>query len=309
LEQTVTRQAEFAPAWALLGYACSLQPYFSPVLREALHGRSANEVRPLVQWIRDKAETAASKALELDPTMASGYATQATLRFWRGDWAGAASLFRRALTLDPDDPDAGIEYGLMLASVGFLDQSLSIMQQVRALEPLVHTYGSFTAQLLQLSGRSAASIPILEAMPDSPSSNYRRNYLLARAYAAAGRLADAVGALRAIDETPLVTRESVEAATSVLRTAPGKAGSPQSLPRILNELNFVYAYVCRAAALSALLPGSGIRCSCPCATRSASKTMCALRDWWNTGAQRVGHRIGGQSQRPELTATLALSVI
>jgi TolB-like protein len=243
LEQTVARQAEFAPAWALLGYAFSLQPFFSPVLREALHTRSADEVRPLVQWIRDKAETAAGKALELDPAMASGYATQATLRFWRGDWAGAASLYRRALTLDPDDPDAGIEYGLMLASVGFLDQSLGVMQQVRALEPLVQTYGSFTAQLLQLSGQSEASIPILEAMPDSPSLNYRRNYLLARAYAATGRFADAVGALLAIDGTGLVTRESVETAASVLRTAPDQSGSPQSLPRIMNELNFVYAYV------------------------------------------------------------------
>ncbi|MGI8958555.1 MAG: protein kinase domain-containing protein [Bryobacteraceae bacterium] len=58
---------------------------------------------------------AAKKAVELDPTLASGYANLALAKLhWQYNWADAEQSFRHALQLDPSDADARHDYAHLL---------------------------------------------------------------------------------------------------------------------------------------------------------------------------------------------------
>ena len=112
------------------------------------------------------------------------------------------------------------------------------------LEPFVPSTTSSLADIMQLNGQNRASIPILEAIPADAAGGYLRNVYLARAYAAEGRYAEAADTLLAIPQTNEVSRQSVEDAARLLRSAPTKVKAPETLPVFESAvLNFVYAYV------------------------------------------------------------------
>jgi hypothetical protein len=95
---------------------------------------------------------------------------------------------------------------------------------------------------MQELGHSAASIPILEALPSSAVGGGLRNVVLARAYAEEGRYAVAADTLLLITEGSFYLRSAQDAAR-LLRSAPTKVNAPESLPRLDSELGFVYAHV------------------------------------------------------------------
>jgi hypothetical protein len=72
-----------------------------------------------------------------------------------------------------------------------------------------------------------------------------RNTLLARAYAEEGRYGEAADTLLATPQQDRneVSRQSVEDAARLLRTAPTKVKAPEALPLLEGNLIFVYAYV------------------------------------------------------------------
>jgi tetratricopeptide (TPR) repeat protein len=162
----------------------------------------------------------------------------------RKDWAAADDLFRQALALDPDDPDALHLYSLTSMGSGRIKDAFSIREKLRSLEPFVPVYNLTTAWVMQLRGQGASSIPILEAIPLEGAIGAQRNEYLARAYAAEGRYRDAADTLLAIPQNQnMISRPSVEDAARLLRSAPAKTSAPESLPALENELSFVYAYV------------------------------------------------------------------
>ena len=131
----------------------------------------------------------------------------------------------------------------MLATVGRLKEALSLNEKLRTLEPLVSVYKLNAAiAAMESSGQYAAAIPILEAIPPDPALSFDRNVMLAHAYAAVGGYAKAADLLLAITGNQ-VTRQSLEDAARLIRTAPTKASAPEALPALERDLNFVYAYV------------------------------------------------------------------
>ena len=170
----------------LLAEAYALAPAYEPPLT----GRPLEEARRVFQSSLGQRETAAREAIRLDPRHAGGYAALAYIQFDRKNWAAADDLFRQALALDPDDPDALQLYGLTLAGGGRLKQALTSREKLRALEPFVPIYNIITAQIMQANGQSQASIPILEAVPPGAANRlFPQRTWLAMAYAAAGRYA------------------------------------------------------------------------------------------------------------------------
>jgi tetratricopeptide (TPR) repeat protein len=95
------------------------------------------------------------------------------------------------------------------------------------------------------NGQNQAAIAILEAAPagDAGGTVGNRLVTLARAYAAEGRFGEAADTLLAIPEFGQQSRESIEEAARLLRSAPAKVSLPEALPAWDNELGFVYAYV------------------------------------------------------------------
>ena len=234
LEQVVARDPEYAPAWGLLARAS--------VLRPAVPTGSVEEARRAAQVSYDRAEKAAREAIRLDSRNALGHATLARIEVRRGKWAAAEDLYLKALAFDPNEPEVLFSYAGMLAPAGRFRDALNTGEKLRALEPFVPVYTAGTAYYMQLNGQRRASIPILEAMPPDAAGGFVRNGTLAGAYAAEGRYAEAADTLLLITGTE-VSRRSVEDAARLLRSAPTKVTSPQALPALESQLNFVYAYV------------------------------------------------------------------
>ena len=90
----------------------------------------ATEVAP-------KAEAAARRALELDPTLAEAQTSLATVMLnYKWDWAGAESGFKKAIQLDPGYATAHQRYSLYLMAIGRTDESIKEIQQALKLDPL-----------------------------------------------------------------------------------------------------------------------------------------------------------------------------
>ncbi len=227
LEPTVARDPNYAPAWALLAQAYAV----SPVFNGNIWAGPIEEVRHTVQSSLDKADMAAREAIRLDPRHAGGYVALAYIQTERKNWVAADDLFRQALALDSDDPEALNFYGLTLASLGRLKQALSMREQLRTLEPFVPIYNILHAAIMQLNGQNTAAIELLEGIPSGGAVNFLRNIYLARAYAAAGRYGDAADTLLAIPASTIsLSRRSVEDAARLLRSAPAKVSAPTLCP-------------------------------------------------------------------------------
>jgi adenylate cyclase len=234
LEQVVARDSNYAPAWAVLAQAYSLIPAFSP----ALITGSVAEYRQKIAESLGKAEAAAQRAIRLDPTNAEGYTALATVHTFRRQFIPAEDLFKKALSLDPGNPEALQIYSVALATAGRLKDSLPLRQRLRALEPFVPVYNVFTAQILWLNGQDDAAIAMLKALP--PNTAFAATSL-AEIHAAAGRYTEAAEAL--MMTPPGFYRPGIaETAADLLHAAPAHAASPLSLPK-LGQLSFVFLYV------------------------------------------------------------------
>ena len=234
LEPLVIRDASFAPAWALLGYAYAAVPPLSPY---SVRG-PVEEARRLVQTSFDKAEVAARKSIALDSRYAGGLGVLATVQMFSGKWAQAEDLFKQALALDPNDGDVLARYGTGLAAVGRIKEALDNRRRLLTLEPSDPFFRGIAAGVMELAGQNAEAISILEAM--APTS--ARNVFLGALYAALGRYADSADILL-LPSTDQYSRRAVEDAARIIRSAPAKTNAPESLPAVEGLLNFVYAYV------------------------------------------------------------------
>src|SRR6267154_364149 len=84
-----------------------------------------------------KAKSAATRALEIDPSLAEAETSLATAKFnYDWDWAGAAEGFKKAMQLDPSYATAYQRYSLYLSAMGKFDESFEQIKKARELEPL-----------------------------------------------------------------------------------------------------------------------------------------------------------------------------
>jgi serine/threonine-protein kinase len=142
---------------------------------------------------RVAAVAAASRALQLDESLAEAHATMADLKFrYDWDWDAAEKGFRRALELNPSLTDALSLYARFLAAQGHADRALEAAERARQLDPfspdaalvlgLMHFYGR---------GYGRAADELQEALSLDP--DFARAYaLLGRVYEAQGRYDDAL---------------------------------------------------------------------------------------------------------------------
>ncbi|MGD8496532.1 MAG: tetratricopeptide repeat protein [Gemmatimonadales bacterium] len=129
-EAAVARDSSWAPAWAGLAESRALLPYYAP-------GPDEPQVPPdSAYWARslDAAETAARRALQLDPENASATVALANVLRDRWDWDAAETMYLRALSLDPDNFEAHQQYAEYLADVGRPGEGLRSARRALALD-------------------------------------------------------------------------------------------------------------------------------------------------------------------------------
>ena len=121
-ERAIEKDPEYAPPYAALAFTYTVLGQY--------------EVLPAVESF-PKAEATALKGLELDRTLAVAHAAIATAESSNGwDWPRAEKEFRRALELDPNDPDVHKNYSEYLSIFGRRDEALVEIKRAQQLDPM-----------------------------------------------------------------------------------------------------------------------------------------------------------------------------
>jgi serine/threonine-protein kinase len=120
-EQAIAIDPDYALAYAGLGDSYILMGYFGALpMKEAM----------------PKAKQAATRALEIDASIADAHASLANIAAWY-EWDTAASEreFRKAIEINPNYPTAHHWYGLFLAATRRFDEAVQELKTAQSLDP------------------------------------------------------------------------------------------------------------------------------------------------------------------------------
>lgn len=193
LARALERDPDFAPAWTLKARILLLGPFW-----EGFEG-----VLSLAS-ARGRALEAADRALELDPDYSRAHLTRAEVLDHLHRWAESRPHHRRAIELNPGDPDARGAYLWHLASRGRWNRALEQARYRERLEPLFTPANGNLAEMLMYAGRLEEAVArwnhtvALASQGDAHASFVRT--LRAKSFALQGRTDDAVTEARAARE-------------------------------------------------------------------------------------------------------------
>ncbi len=121
-QEAIGLDSSFAPAWAELA-AAQLQ-------RVLTQGARPSEAMPA-------ARAAAIRALVLDSSLAVAHTALAQVRFlYDRDWLAADSAFRRAMAINPSRAEVHLGYARLLLAIGRVDEALMHARRALELDPL-----------------------------------------------------------------------------------------------------------------------------------------------------------------------------
>jgi TolB-like protein/Tfp pilus assembly protein PilF len=235
-EEATKRDPTFAPAYVGLAEAYS-------ELSTVFIGARPEEVRPKV--IR-----AARKALELDPELVEAHVLLADMQKKQWQWAEAEAEYRRALDLNPNDAIAQNGFAEWLLSQGRPEEALAWARHAREHDPLAVS-GIRIGWILFQAHRYEEAIhelrSVLVLLPDHPSALW----FLGFALTANGQAEEAVLVL----EKALTVSNRSPGVMGVLVRAYAHAGRRADALRLLEELKRRQkaAYVPTAAFVNAYL--------------------------------------------------------
>jgi len=173
-EAAVARDSMWAPAWAGLAEASAINPLYTGLRGE--YTDSAFWAGSLA-----RAETAARRALALDPQNASARVALGGVYRDRWQWQDGEWEFVGALELDPDNEEAHTQYSELLYGMGRLDEALRETGWALAIDraPIRLDIHGF---VLYMNGRYAEAEVMLEeglALDTAGDVHYLRTVLAA----------------------------------------------------------------------------------------------------------------------------------
>jgi len=179
-----------------------------------------------------KAEAAARKALELDPTLAEPHTALALKMQYELDWAGAEREFKRAIELDPSYPTAHHWYSLMLRGSGRFAEAEAEISRAQELDPLSLIINTAAGDLYYYMRQYDKAVEIygktLELDPNFPIARS----MLGSTYVLQGRFDEGIAEL----EKTRATVGSGPFVLSDLGYSYARAGRRSDAARVLDEL-------------------------------------------------------------------------
>lgn len=216
-EQAIKKDPTFAPAYVGLATAYDN-------LGAILVGAPPGETRPRVV-------SAARKALELDPRITEAHVLLADMLQKQWQWAEAEDEYRRALDLSPNDSAAQGGFANWLLCQGHLEEALAWAQRGREHDPLAVS-GVSIAWILFQSRRYDDAIhelrSVLAVRPDAANANW----FLGFALIGNGQAEEAIPVL---EKTVFLSNRS-PGVMGVLIRAYAHAGRRADALRLLEEL-------------------------------------------------------------------------
>ncbi len=189
-----------------------------------------------------QARAAATRALELDETLADAHATLGFLHTaFDWDWPAAEKELRRALELNPNHAQAHDAYGNYLTVVGRGEEALAEIRRARELDPLSVAVNLDAVVELFMLRRYADAVERARVLLDMDPNNGNAHAMLAIVYVQLGRRAEAVAeAVKGIRETD----SPLNIATA--GTALAASGEEAEARRVLQNLKEIAAkrYAC-----------------------------------------------------------------
>jgi tetratricopeptide (TPR) repeat protein len=142
-----------------------------------------------------RAKAAATRAVELDETLAEPHAALAQMHLYADwDWDAAAREFQRALALNPNLAEAHAHYAWYLNLFGRQDEALAEMMRAAALDPLAPLWATWIGDLHWSVGRYDAAIDALQNALELDPNFPWAFYMLGSVYAETGLYEEAVAA-------------------------------------------------------------------------------------------------------------------
>ena len=155
-DSAIARDSDYAAAYAGLAEAYGVLPYYAPV--------SPDSILPL-------GLQAADRAIALDSTLASAYASRGSLLMNAWRWADAERDFRTAIRLDPEYASAHQWYGEELLILGQIDSAVAELRRATELDPVSAVMSASYANALAVAGSTEAALragrQAVELAPDS----------------------------------------------------------------------------------------------------------------------------------------------
>ena len=165
-QKAVNLDAGYAQAWGALAVTELLLPSYGLDSFDASLPRG---------------ESAAQRALSLDPNTASAHVAVGLANTYRCRWPEADQAFRRALVLAPGDAEAVNQYAQFLSTVGQLEPSLREIERAQQLDPLSPIIGVIHAGALAALRRDdAAEAQIKSVLAAHPEFEAAHNWAAAQ---------------------------------------------------------------------------------------------------------------------------------
>jgi DNA-binding winged helix-turn-helix (wHTH) protein/TolB-like protein/Tfp pilus assembly protein PilF len=146
-EQAVRKDQRYALAYAALAEC------YGPLMQRSY--MSAIDALP-------KMQAAASRAVELDDTLAEAHTALAAASMNGWDWPSAEREFKRAIELNPNDATAHLWYGFYLDAMGRQDENLAERRRAYELDPSNPTANSGLGLALFTAGHAEEAITFLK---------------------------------------------------------------------------------------------------------------------------------------------------
>jgi serine/threonine-protein kinase len=184
-QQAIASDSNFARAYGALAFSVELVAYFEPVNTDSI-GRIAI--------------LAAHRALVLDSSLAEPHTALALTHWHKYQWRLAEVEHRKAIALDPNDPDGHIQYGRFLHYTGRLKEAQSEFERARQLDPYSAVASGWVGHLLDLRGHTTQGLLELRRALELDSTSPPMLAMTVQALQQAGRIDQAKRIAHALAE-------------------------------------------------------------------------------------------------------------
>jgi serine/threonine protein kinase len=142
-----------------------------------------------------KAEACAAKVFALNPDSSKGHGLRGAIRHNRADLNGAARDYKKALVLDPNDPEALLWLGYHYAVSGRPDLARALMDRLQQVDPLTSITLTMYGMVAMFDGNYAEALGWTQRSVDIDPANPTPRMMHALMLAANGRRAEGVAML------------------------------------------------------------------------------------------------------------------